>query len=149
MNLRPYDPLRDLDRCMAIWRAASEAGHPFLDAATLDADAAIVRAHYMPAADITLAERAGTALGFIALLGTRVGGLFVDPGGHRSGVGRALIADALRRRGALEVEVYAANAGACAFYSACGFAEIGRRDTDDQGRPLPLIRMVLADGDRT
>ncbi|GAB1479471.1 GNAT family N-acetyltransferase [Paracoccaceae bacterium] len=149
MKLRPYHGPRDLDRCTAIWRAASEAGHPFLDAATLDADAVVVRDNYMRAAEITVAEQAGAVVGFIALLGNLVGGLFVDPAAHRSGAGRALICDALRRRGRLEVEVYEANAGARAFYAACGFVETGRRDTDDHGRALPLICMTLTGGRRT
>jgi GNAT superfamily N-acetyltransferase len=149
MKLRPYDGSRDLARCMAIWRAASEAGHPFLDAATLDADAVVVRDGYMPAAEINVAERAGAVIGFIALLGDLVGGLFIDPAAHRSGAGRALISDALRRKGRLEVEVYAANAGARAFYAACGFVETRRRDTDDHGRALPLICMTLTEGGRT
>jgi GNAT superfamily N-acetyltransferase len=133
---------------MSIWRGASEAGHPFLDAGTLDADAVVVRDTYMPAAEITVAERDGTVIGFIALLGDLIGGLFVDPDAHRSGAGRALITDAIRRRGRLEVEVYAANPGARAFYAACGFVETGRRDIDDHGRPLPLIRMVQPEGPR-
>jgi GNAT superfamily N-acetyltransferase len=134
---------------MILWRAASEAGHPFLDAATLDADAVVIRDTYMPAAEITVAERDGAVIGFIALLGDLVGGLFVDPAAHRSGAGRALIEEALRQKGRLEVEVYEANAGARAFYAACGFSPTGRRDTDDHGRAQPLIRMTATDGDRT
>jgi 8-oxo-dGTP pyrophosphatase MutT (NUDIX family) len=148
LRLRPYEAARDLDRCLTIWRAASEAGHPFLDAATLDADAIVVRDTYMPAAEITVAERDGAVIGFIALLGDVVGGLFVDPTAHRSGAGRALIGDALRRKGRLEVEVYEANPGARTFYAACGFVETGRRDTDDHGRALPLICMTLMEGGR-
>lgn len=147
-RLRPYDVISDLDRCMVLWRAASEAGHPFLDAATLDADAVVVRETYMPAAEITVAERDGVVVGFIALLGEIVGGLFVDPAAHRAGAGRALIEDALWRRGQLEVEVYEANAGARAFYAACGFTETGRRETDDHGRALPLICLTLRKGER-
>ena len=149
VQLRHYEADRDLDRCMILWRAASEAGHPFLDTATLDADAVVIRDTYMPAAEITVAERDGTVIGFIALLGDLVGGLFVDPAAHRSGAGRALIEEALRQKGRLEVEVYEANAGAHAFYAACGFAETGRRDTDDHGRAQPLIRMRATDGNRT
>jgi ADP-ribose pyrophosphatase YjhB (NUDIX family) len=145
LRIRPYEAASDLDRCMEIWRAASEAGHPFLDAATLDADAEIIRSTYMPAADIAIAERDGRVIGFIALLGDLVGGLFVDPVAHRSGAGRKLIEDAARRTGWLEVEVYAANARARGFYAACGFTETGRRETDDHGRPLPLIRMTRGD----
>ncbi|TFL16672.1 GNAT family N-acetyltransferase [Jannaschia formosa] len=148
LGLRPYEAGRDLERCLAIWRVASEAGHPFLDAATLDADAVQVRDVYMPAAEIVVAERGGAVVGFIALLDDLVGGLFVDPATHRSGAGRALIRDAARVRGRLEVEVYEANAGARAFYAACGFAETGRREIDDHGRKLPLIRMTLTRGDR-
>lgn len=148
-RLRPYDAATDLDRCMVLWRAASEAGHPFLDAATLDADAVIVRETYMSAAEIVVADRDGVAVGFIALLGDTVGGLFVDPAAHRAGAGRALIGDALRRRGQLDVEVYEANSGARSFYRACGFVETARRETDDHGRPLPLIRMTLKEGERT
>ncbi|WP_240784063.1 GNAT family N-acetyltransferase [Tabrizicola caldifontis] len=149
IGLRPYNALRDLERCMALWRAASEVGHPFLDTATLVADAVVVRDSYMPAAEITVAERAGAVVGFIALLGGLVAGLFVDPAAHRSGAGRALISDALRRKCRLDVEVYAANAGARAFYAACGFVETGRRGTDDRGRALPLICMTLTEGGLT
>ncbi len=49
LAIRGYDPALDLDRCMEIWREASEAGHPFLGAAALDSDASVVREHYMPA----------------------------------------------------------------------------------------------------
>ena len=143
LRLRPYAPERDLDRCLAIWRAASEKGHPFLGAKTLEEDAKIVRAVYMPAAEITVVERDDRAIGFVALLDRTVGGLFVDPAVHRVGAGRLLIDAAFRRKGRLDVEVYEANHDARAFYSACGFIEAGRRDTDDRGRALPLIRMTL------
>jgi GNAT superfamily N-acetyltransferase len=143
VNLRSYFAHTDLDRCVYIWREASEAAHPFLDAATLDADAVVIRQTYMPAAEITVAERGGQVIGFIALLDDLIGGLFVHPSDHRSGAGRALIADALARKGRLEVEVYEANFRARAFYAACGFVETGRRETDDHGREIPLIRMAL------
>ncbi|NKX44648.1 GNAT family N-acetyltransferase [Roseibacterium sp. KMU-115] len=148
VTLRPYDATRDLDRCLALWRAASEVGHPFLDAATLDADAEVIRDIYMPAAEVTVAERGGRVIGFVALLGDLVGGLFVNPAAHRTGAGRALIAAALQGKGRLEVEVYEANREARAFYAACGFVPAGRRERDDHGRALPLIRMTL-DGGRS
>lgn len=146
MILRSYVADTDLDRCVEIWRRASEVAHPFLDAATLDADSVVIRQTYMPAAEITVAERNDEVIGFIALLEQVIGGLFVHPPDHRHGAGRALVADALARKGRLEVEVYEANAGARAFYATCGFVETGRRETDDHGRELPLIRMALDAG---
>jgi ribosomal protein S18 acetylase RimI-like enzyme len=144
--LRPYDPGRDADACLAIWRAASRVGHPFLSEADLDADAGLVREVYLPAARITVAEERGRVVGFLALLEGLIGGLFVDPAAQGRGVGRALVRAAAAEIGALEVEVYAANAGARAFYARLGFVETGRRDRDDRDRPLPLVRMRRAAG---
>jgi ribosomal protein S18 acetylase RimI-like enzyme len=150
MLIRDHDPARDLEPCLAIWRRASEVGHPFIDAADLDADAALVRERYMPAATIRVAEAEGRPAGFIALLGSFIGGLFVDPAAHGRGIGRSLVRDALADHPCLDVEVYEANAGARAFYARLGFRETGRREADDQGRPWPLLRLRLdtRQGDR-
>jgi ribosomal protein S18 acetylase RimI-like enzyme len=141
--IRAYDAAIDLERCMRIWRSASEVGHPFLGAADFDADAVLVRDRYMPAAEIRVAETDGAASGFIALLGSFIGGLFVDPSQHGRGIGRALVLDARRHRPVLDVEVYAENAGARAFYERLGFVETGRRPRDDRDRPWPLVALRL------
>lgn len=126
---------------MAIWRAGSELGHPFLSHAELDADAVLVRSIYMPATDVTVAEQSGEILGFIALSGSFIGALFVAPARHRQGLGRKLLAHAARKHPLLQVEVYAENPAARRFYTASGFIETLCYLTDDQGRPHPLIRM--------
>jgi len=143
LEIRPYCAALDLERCMMIWRQASEAGHPFLPSTALDADAALVREKYMPAAEIQVAEVDGAVSGFIALLGSFIGGLFVDPSQHRQGIGRALVLGAHRGRPVLEVEVYEANTDARAFYAKLGFIETSRRERDDQDRPFPLIMLQL------
>jgi ribosomal protein S18 acetylase RimI-like enzyme len=140
--IRRYEPA-DRDACLRIWRAASEVGHPFLTAADLDRQAVAVRDIYLPQAETwVFVEAGGRVAGFIGLLGDLVGGLFVDPACHRAGVGRALVKHAARRKGALSVEVYEANVSARSFYRKVGFVETGRREFDDEGRPLPLIRMM-------
>ncbi len=146
MLIRDYDPSRDFEPCLAIWRRASEVGHPFIDATTLDADAALVREHYMPAAAIRVADADRRPVGFIALLDSFIGGLFVDPAAHGRGIGRLLVLDALAKHPCLHVEVYEANAGARTFYARLGFRETGRRETDDQGRPWPHLRLRLDAG---
>lgn len=140
LHLRPYTAA-DLSDCLHIWRAASEAGHPFLDAAALDADAVLVRDVYIPAAEMTLACEGAQVAGFVAMIGSFIGGLFVSPSHHRRGIGRGLLQAAAARHGPLSVEVYAANTRAIAFYVSLGFVETGRRAEDDQGRPLPLVWM--------
>lgn len=140
LTLRPWCPA-DIEPCMSIWRAASEIGHPFLTSADLDADADLVRTIYMPATDITVAEKDGEIAGFIALSGDFIGALFVAPAFHRNGIGARLLAHVARLHPVLEVEVYVANATARRFYAASGFAEVLCHLTDDQCRPHSLIRM--------
>ena len=138
--LRPYAEA-DRDACLAIWRAASESGHPFLTLADLDADQVLVRDIYLSKAAITLACEGQEPAGFIALIDDFIGGLFVQPARHRQGVGRLLIATASRQAGPLRVEVYAANENALRFYETLGFEQTAVRATDDQGRPHALVRL--------
>lgn len=138
--LRPYVAV-DRDACLAIWRAASEAGHPFLTRADLDADQVLVRDIYLAKAAITLACDGEEPVGFIALIDDFIGGLFVQPAWHRRGVGRLLVNAASRQVGPLKVEVYAANTNAIRFYEVSGFVPTTERATDDRGRPHALIRL--------
>lgn len=141
MIIRDYRDA-DLAACMDVWRDASDEAHAFLGAKALASDETIVRDGYMPEAEIRVAEEDGVILGFIAFLNESfVGGLFVAPAAQRRGIGRALIRDAAARRGALEVDVYARNVRAIAFYVREGFEATGTSDTDDQGRPHPLVHM--------
>lgn len=140
LAIRPYRADADLEPCLAIWRAASEAGHPFLGAGALDDDEPLVRDVYMPAAEVWVAD-AGGPVGFIALLDGFVGGLFVAPGRHGEGIGRALVEHAAALRGALTVDVYEENVAAQRFYRRAGFVETGRRAEDDRGRPHALVSM--------
>lgn len=145
-TIRDYRLHTDLDACLRIWRQGSKAGHPFLSDKDLDEDEILVRERYMPGADIRVAERKGEIVGFIALAGAFIGALFVDPAHQGAGVGRALIEDARRRRPMLELEVYAENSRARAFYERLGFITSGARASDDRGRPHALIAMRLDDG---
>lgn len=140
MRIRKAGP-SDREQLMVIWLEGSRAGHAFLGEERLRAQYPVVRENYLPNADNWLAEDDQQLLGFIGLIGSHVGGLFVIPHAHRRGVGRALIDHAAARKGELGVEVYEANAGAVAFYRRCGFQLVGRKALDDEGRPFPLLCM--------
>lgn len=144
MHIRKAQPADDPD-LLRIWLEASRLGHPFLGEETLQAQLPTIRDHYLPHADNWVAG-SGPARGFIGLVGNHVGGLFVSPSAHRSGIGRALIEHAAGRCGELTVEVYERNEGAAAFYRRCGFEQTGRKPRDDDGRPLPLLCMRRSAG---
>lgn len=131
----------DFDTMAAIWLEASKAGHPFLGEAVLLKQLTLVRDVYFPQAESWVAEEYDTVVGFIGMLGNHIGGLFIRPREYRRGIGRKLVGHAASRLGQLTVEVYERNPGAIAFYASCGFVLVGRKETDDEGRPFPLLCM--------
>ncbi len=139
--IRPGVPA-DAARHLEIWRAAVAATHDFLspdDLARIDA----VVAAWLPGADLWVyAGQDDRPLGFMALNGSHVDALFVDPACHGRGVGRALILHARSLRGALTVDVNEQNPGAAGFYRRLGFEQTGRSPTDAQGLPYPLLHMA-------
>jgi ribosomal protein S18 acetylase RimI-like enzyme len=141
LHIRAFLP-EDTTRLVAIWRAASEKGHPFLAREQLDIQATLVADHYLPLANTHVALLSGEIVGFISLLDQTIGGLFVDPNHHGTGIGRHLVDHASRLHPRLELEVYALNESARRFYDRLGFIETGRRPTDDSGLPFELIKLV-------
>ncbi|MDK2351050.1 GNAT family N-acetyltransferase [Pseudomonas paraeruginosa] len=144
LQFRCYTPA-DRDATLAIWLEASRIGHGFLGEAELQKQKALVRDHYLDASETWLALDGETPLGFIGLLDAFIGGLFVAPAAHGRGIGRQLLEHAAALKGALEVEVYAANREALGFYGHCGFVETGRRKEDDEGRPLEIVHLRRGD----
>lgn len=140
IEIRPYRP-EDCLRLLDIWRAASERGHPFFSREQLDEQQQLVGDVYLPQAETWVALSDAKPVGFIGLLDDFVGGLFVAPESHGTGVGRRLIEHALERRGTLELDVYALNAGALSFYRRLGFVEISRRPRDDNDLPLEVVQL--------
>ncbi len=143
-TIRAHDPETDPAALSALWLAASLGAHGFLGRARLEAQRGLIETRYLPMAETFVAEAVdGTRLGFISLLGDFVAALFVAPGAQGHGIGRALLDHARARRGALELEVYAENAGALRLYRRYGLRAVSRRAHDDEGLPHATIRMRL------
>lgn len=88
--------------------------------------------------DVIVAESGGEIVGFAALEGGELDGLFVEPARWREGIGRQLVEAAVqeaRRRG-LAVMV-SANPGARRFYEKCGFS----LESETETRFGPALRM--------
>ena len=138
--LRPARP-DDTDALVGVWRRAVEATHDFLGPDDVRELETAVRDEYLGAADLTVAEGDGRVVGFVGTVGHRVEMLFVDPALHGRGTGRALLDAVGRGLPVVELDVNEQNPGALAFYRALGFEVTGRSETDDQGRPFPLLHL--------
>ena len=115
----------DSSAVVAVWRAASDLAHPFLSVEFQNAEAENVRHVYPTFAEIWVKQVAGKVVGFIALIGSEVGAIFVLPDLHGKGIGRELMDYAVGLRGAVTVEVFKANVIGRRFYDSYGFIERG------------------------
>lgn len=133
----------DLAKLSKIWFAASMQAHPFLGEVRLREQQILIENEYLPKFETWVACRNNEPVGFIGLVDTFIGALFVDQTLQGGGIGRALVAHALTLKGGLQLEVYADNTQACAVYERLGFKEISRRAEDDEGLPFENIQMQL------
>lgn len=138
--LRP-SRFEDSARVIEIWRDAVDATHDFL---TSEDRAAIEREvrGFLPDAPLLLAVGPDDhALGFMLAGEGHMDALFIDPAHHGKGVGRRLVDHALSHWPQLTVDVNAQNRQAVGFYERLGFVPVGRSETDDEGRPYPLLHL--------
>jgi len=98
-----------------------------------------LRETVLPRWAVTVAEAGDTVVGFMALDGGRVDGLYLAAAARRQGIGSALIAAAKAASPAgLTLRTFVANEAARAFYAAQGFVELQRSAGDNEER-LPDV----------
>ncbi|MCU6713220.1 acetyltransferase [Paenibacillus sp. J5C_2022] len=137
----------DFERLVDIWHRAVQATHFFLTEEDIAFYHEIVRENALQAVEIWVetwveTDEHGSPVGFIGLDGNKIEMLFVDPDYHGQGVGTRLIRHAEKLKGSqLKVDVNEQNEGARAFYTACGFRQVGRSELDGSGRPFPLLHL--------
>ncbi|MEQ8763689.1 MAG: GNAT family N-acetyltransferase [Planctomycetota bacterium] len=139
-KIRPYQST-DLEDLLETWESASAVGHPFLDRDFLDQERKNIEELYLPNTETWVWEEAGQVVGFVSLMGTEVGALFVRVEHHGRGLGRALMDKARSLRDDLEVEVFEENRVGRAFYERYGFVPIETKVHEATG--LVVLRLKL------
>ncbi len=135
----------DVDRVVSIWQAASALAHSFLSQKFLALEAENVRHVYPVYAKIWVKELAGKVVGFVAMNGNEIGGLFLDPACHRQGIGREMVDFMVDKMGSVTVEVFEANAIGRGFYDGYGFRQTGQYLHESSGHMT--LQMVYQPGD--
>ncbi|AMG86591.1 MULTISPECIES: acetyltransferase [Bordetella] len=127
-----------------IWLRSVRATHTFLSEAQIQAMYPQVLKSYLPSVRVWVCEDGqGGIAGFMGMSGNKIEMLFVDADKRGRGAGRRLLNFARSLHDSLRVDVNEQNAQAVGFYLHSGFVETGRSDTDDAGRPFPIIHMRL------
>ena len=132
----------DLAELLATWAAASSIAHPFLTEEFLASERENIPDLYLPNAETWVFEADGQVVGFIALIGTEVGAIFVHPDQQRDGVGSMLMNKAKALREELEVEVFVKNTIGRAFYEKHGFTVIEEKVHEATGNELLRLRLA-------
>ncbi|UTW56542.1 acetyltransferase [Kordiimonas sp. SCSIO 12610] len=126
-----------------IWQTAVAATHDFLSEKDAAEIADLVRDHYIPNAEFMVTvDQSDTPTAFIGMTDNSIDALFVHSDHHGEGIGSFIVKQMQSQFETLTLDVNEGNPGARAFYEKHGFEKTGRSETDDQGRPYPLIHMA-------
>lgn len=132
----------DLSDVMSSWENASKIAHPFLTEEFLELERYNIPNVYLPNADTWVAENDGKVIGFIALIGSEVGAIFVQPSFHGTGAGFALVNKAQELHSNLEVEVFKDNGIGRKFYSNYGFECLEEKYHEQTGKQLLRLKFT-------
>ena len=103
-------------------------------------DLAFWRDRLMVECEVWVAETGGRITGIMALDGTWLAQLQVDPDCHRQGVGSALIRHAQARQDRLQLWCFQANIAARALYERHGFTAVAFTEGEGNEEKTPDVR---------
>lgn len=139
--IRKYEPA-DLEELLTAWETANAVAHPFLSADFQASERDNIINLYLPNTETWVWEADGRVVGFIALLGNEVGGLFINSAFQRQGIGAALVDHACTLHEELEVDVFKKNVIGRAFYEKYGFVPMSEGVHESSG--FETMRLKLA-----
>ena len=119
--IRPYNST-DAEMVIAAWYAAATLAYDFVPQAFWQTEREDLEHKYLPHAETWVYEQEDKIVGFISLIESEIGGLFVSPAYQGQGIGTQLIHHARALRGRLTLDVFQQNVKSRRFYEKCGFA---------------------------
>lgn len=130
---------QDDEAVLQVWQAAALLAYYFMPQSFWATEREDIRTKYLPTAQTWVYELDGVVVGFISLLGSHVGGLFVAPEHQREGIGTRLIEHAMTLHDTLSLDVFEQNIQARRFYEKCGFAVSGESRHEATGYTLLIM----------
>ena len=124
-----------------VWERSVRETHAFLSKGEIAEIKPFVPQALMSVETLVVAKRDGSPVGFMGVQDGRLEMLFLDPEARGRGLGRALLAYGIERLGVNELTVNEQNPQAVGFYEHLGFKTHRRTETDEEGRPYPLLYM--------
>ena len=126
-------------RLLDVWESSVRATHTFLKEADLQEIAPEVQAALSTVPHLVVLEQGDLPIGFLGVSNQTLEMLFLEPSLIGQGQGRRLTEWAIRHFAIRETCVNEQNPQAVGFYQHLGFRPYQRTETDQQGRPFPLL----------
>ena len=130
-----------VDQLTYVWERSVRATHTFLSEDEIAEIRPFVPQALADVETLVVAESDGTPVGFMGVQDGRLEMLFLDPDVRGQGLGRLLLTHGIERLGVTELTVNEQNPQAVGFYEHMGFTTYRRTETDEEGRPYPLLYM--------
>lgn len=129
---------------LAVWENSVRATHDFITEQDIEFFKPIIMEHAFPAVALKCVKDVqGKVLGFVGVQAHKVEMLFVLNAQRGRGVGKTLLAFAIKEMAANKVDVNEQNPLAVGFYQHMGFRVVSRSPLDDMGKPFPILHMSL------
>jgi putative acetyltransferase len=138
----------DMKEIIDIWYQASLLAHSFLTEIFLEEEKNNLHNIFIPNSQTWVYEEGDMVIGFIALQGNEVGGIFIHPSKQRLGVGRALMDKANCLHDVLELEVFEKNHQGRSFYAKYGFLPIRKYKDKTTSEVMIRLRYEKKIGDK-
>ena len=124
-----------------VWERSVRKTHAFLSEEEIAEIKLFVPQALMSVETLVVAKRDDVPVGFMGVQDGRLEMLFLDPEARGRGLGRALLTYGIEQLGVNELTVNEQNPQAVGFYEHLGFKTHRRTETDEEGRPYPLLYM--------
>ena len=132
-----------VERLVNVWERSVRATHTFLSEAEIAEIKPFVPQALAGVETLVVAARDGGPVGFMGVQDGRLEMLFLDPEVRGHGLGRQILEYGVGQLGVTELTVNEQNPQAVGFYEHLGFKTYRRTETDEEGRPYPLLYMRL------
>ena len=143
MNISKLDKTA-FPEVLDVWESAVRASHDFLSEDDIQFLKPIVLNDALPNLDLSgIRGECKEILGFVAVSEQAVAMLFISPNFFGKGMGKALMKYAEVTFGVNKVDVNEQNTKALGFYQSLGYVVLNRSALDAQGKPFPILHMVL------
>ena len=139
-----YPQEKDYDLLTTLWEKSVRATHTFLSEEDIAFFKPLVRNEYLKSVELVCAiDEKKAIVAFMGISDQHLEMLFVAPEKRGLGVGKFLIAHAIKNMNVNSVDVNEQNEQAVNFYLHIGFEISSRDDLDGMGKPFPILHLKL------